>query len=160
MKVELLSKTCVNCSADFNTTRGTQKFCKSSCKVEHRSFRNGDRESQRYEKYVHRNTMENLPLPGDVVYVVNSLDKEIKIDTIGIITGVVGTLEDQYEVLFAPYLPVMVHRDKTVQCASGIKRMINIKDFHRKGDVNMLFEFTNSKKADDLILVKRFLVTV
>ena len=152
MKVELLSKTCVNCSADFNTTRGTQKFCKSSCKVEHRSFRNGDRESQRYEKYVHRNTMENLPLPGDVVYVVNSLDKEIKIDTIGIITGVVGTLEDQYEVLFAPYLPV--------QCASGIKRMINIRDFHRKGDVNMLFEFTNSKKADDLILVKRFLVTV
>jgi len=63
MKKELLIKECLNCSREFKTTRVDKTYCQTACKIEAISFRNGDRQSKRYEKYVHRNIKDSLPLP-------------------------------------------------------------------------------------------------
>lgn len=160
MKKDLINRKCVNCSDDFNTTREDQIYCKADCRTEAISYRNGDREGKRYEKYVHHNVKDTNPLPGDAVYICNSYDKEIPVNALGIITGVVGELQNEYEVVFAPHLPVWIHSDKVVQCASGIKRTIKAVDLHLKSDIKILFEFTGRKSVDQLVLVKRFITTV
>ena len=160
MKKELLIKECLNCSREFKTTRPNKVYCQTACTIEAVSYNNGDRKSKRYEKYVHHNIKNTLPLPGDAVYICNSFNKEIPINALGIITGVVGELKEEYEVVFAPHLPVWIHPDKTIQCASGIKRTIKAEDLHLKSDIKMLFEFTSTKRVDDLVLVKRFITTI
>ena len=160
MKKELLIKTCLNCSEEFKTTNNVKIYCTKECQLETLYYQKGLARQPRTEKYVHLNIKETLPLPGDAVYICNSFDKEIPINALGIITGVVGELQNEYEVVFSPYLPVWIHPDKTIQCASGIKRTIKIEDLHLKSDIKMLFEFTSTKRVDDLVLVKRFITTI
>jgi len=160
MKKELLIKECLNCSREFKTTNQIKVYCQTACNIEARVYRNGQRKSKRPEKYVHHNIKSTYPLPGDAVYVANSFDKDIPVNSLGIITGVVGVEEKEYEVVFSPYLPVWIHTDKRVQCASGVKRIIKVEDLHLKSDIKMLFEYTNTIRVDALVLVKRFITTV
>ena len=160
MKKELLKKKCLNCERPFTTTNRVKIYCQTACNIEARVYRDGDRKSKHPEKFVHKNIKNTYPLPGDAVYIANSFDKEIPINALGIITGVVGIEEKEYEVVFAPHLPVWIHTDKRVQCASGIKRTIKAEDLYLKSDIKMLFEYTNTKRVDDLVLVKRFITTI
>jgi len=161
--MDQLKKVCPNCSKNFETTKTNKKYCNSSCKIKHNGML--AKLNRGYtpvkENFIHHNIINNFkPLPGDVVYIADSKDEELKINTLGIITGIVGFLEDQYEILFNPYLPVYVNQEKKVSCASGIKRTINVNSLFHTGKINMLFEYTGRKKADDLILVNKFITVL
>ena len=164
MKKELIKKNCPYCSKDFETTRSNKIYCSNSCKIKHNANLvriNKGLDLLETEKFVHNNIQKNYkPLPGDAVYVADSKDKKIKTNTLGIITGIVGNFKDEYEVLFNPYLPVYVDKNKIVSCASGVKKTIKINNLFHTGQINMLFEYIGRKKADDLFLVNKFITVV
>lgn len=112
---------------------------------------------------IHFNIKNEKPLPGDVVFVANLKEGEIKQETIGLIEGVIGETADVMSIRFNPTFPADI-KDGKVIAKGGIQRQIKSSRIFTKHsgktDIKMLFNRKKYKYHHSLDLVKRMFVII
>ena len=165
MKNELQYKRCDFCSVKYKAIRVNQSYCNTNCRKKHareRYFASGKhvKSEKKYGYKLSSNVDSKKPLAGDIVYVANSNDKNISVDTLGLIEGKIGVKGNKYTICFDPELPALAHLDNTVSSSKGHRKLINIENLHYAGNILMQFERVGVRAQDHFFLVKKFLVIV
>ena len=154
--------TCPNCSVEFEAVKISRVYCCTPCKLEAAVIRAKANYIKKGRENSLANTNNNHPLPGDVVYSFGAGNDKIRNESLGVIIGAIGEETEYVTILFNPYLPVMIHKNESVNCASGFSISVKASELtrHFKPDINMLFEKTEVSTSDQLILVKRFTLII
>lgn len=111
---------------------------------------------------IHSNIKNDKPLPGDVVFVANLKEGEIKQEMIGLIEGVIGETADVMSIRFDPIFPADI-KDGVVIVKGGFQRQIKSSQIFTKhsGKTNIKMLFNRKYKYHhSLDLVKRMFVII
>ena len=79
---------------------------------------------------IHFNIRNDKPLPGDVVFVANLKEGEIKQEMIGLIEGVIGETADVMSIRFDPIFPADI-KDGVVIVEGGFQRHQIFANLHK-----------------------------